>query len=95
MDTPQVDDFLVWFAGVVTALVVIVGGIVALRKLLLGAIDKRLDAIDSQLHRNGGTSLRDAVDRIEERQTDIQSHVRRTADRLDEHIDWHLDKESK
>ena len=95
MDTPQVDDFLVWFAGVVTALVVIVGGIVALRKLLLGAIDKRLDGIDAQLHRNGGTSLRDAVDRIEERQTDIQSYVRRTADRLDEHIDWHLEKETK
>lgn len=95
MDTPQVDDFLVWFAGVVTALVVIVGGVVALRKLLLGAIDKRLDAIDGQLHRNGGTSLRDAVDRIEERQTDIQSYVRRTADRLDEHVQWHLEKETK
>ena len=95
MDTPQVDDFLVWFAGVVTALVVIVGGVVALRKLLLGAIDKRLDAIDGQLHRNGGTSLRDAVDRIEERQTDIQSYVRRTADRLDEHVQWHLSKETK
>ena len=95
MDTPQVDDFLVWFAGVVTALVVIVGGVVALRKLLLGAIDKRLDGIDQQLHRNGGTSLRDAVDRIEERQTDIQNYVRRTADRLDEHVQWHLEKETK
>lgn len=93
MDTPQVDDFLMWFAGIITALTVIVAGIVALRKLLLGAIDKRLDGIDQQLHRNGGSSLRDAVDRIEERQTDIQTYVRRTADRLDEHIDWHLDKE--
>lgn len=95
MDTPQVDDFLLWFAGVVTAILVIAGGIVALRKLLLGAIDKRLDGIDQQLTRNGGSSLRDAVDRIEERQTDIQTYVRRTADRLDEHVQWHLSKEFK
>jgi uncharacterized membrane-anchored protein YhcB (DUF1043 family) len=93
MDTPQVDDFLMWFAGIVTAIVVISGGLVALHRLLTGAINKRLDGIDAQLHRNGGSSLRDAIDRIEERQADIQTHVLRTADRLDEHIDWHLSKE--
>ena len=93
MDTPQVDDFLMWFAGIVTAILVVSGGLVALHRLLTGAINRRLDGIDSQLHRNGGSSLRDAIDRIEERQTDIQLHVRRTADRLDEHITWHLEKE--
>ena len=95
MDTPQVDDFLLWFGGIVTALVVIVGGLAAIRRLLLGAIEKRLDGIDSQLHRNGGTSLRDAIDRIEERQGEMRDYVVRTADRLDEHITWHLEKETK
>lgn len=94
MDTPQVDDFVMWFAGIVTAIVVIAGGLVALHRLLTGALNRRLDTIDAQLHRNGGTSLRDAVDRIEERQTDIQHSVHRTARRLDEHIDWHLDREN-
>lgn len=95
MDTPQIDEFLLWFAGIVTAILVISGGLVALHRLLTGAINKRLDAIDSQLHRNGGSSLRDAIDRIEEKQLDIQTYVRRTADRLDEHIVWHLEKEQK
>lgn len=95
MDTPQVDDFLMWFAGIVTALVVIFGGLVAIRRLLLGAVEKRLDGIDSQLHRNGGSSLRDAIDRIEERQGEMRDYVVRTADRLDEHITWHLEKETK
>ena len=95
MDTPQIDDFLIWFAGIVTALVVIVGGLAAIRKLLLGAIEKRLEGIDQQLHRNGGTSLRDAIDRIEERQGEMRAYVVRTADRLDEHIDWHLSQKEK
>lgn len=95
MDTPQIDDFLVWFAGIVTALVVIVGGLVAIRRLLLGTVEKRLDGIDNQLKRNGGSSLRDAIDRIEERQGEMRDYVVRTADRLDEHITWHLEKENK
>jgi hypothetical protein len=94
MDTPLVDDFLLWTAGIVTAIVVIAAGLTALYRLLTGALNRRLDTIDAQLHRNGGTSLRDAVDRIEERQTDIQHSVHRTARRLDEHIDWHLDREN-
>lgn len=95
METPQIDDFLMWFAGIVTAVLVISGGLVWLHKLLTGAINKRLDGIDAQLKRNGGSSLRDAVDRIEERQGEMRDYVVRTADRLDEHITWHLDKEKK
>ena len=95
MDTPQIDDFLMWFAGIVTALVVIAGGLVALHKLLTGAINKRLDGIDSQLKRNGGSSLRDAIDRIEDKQAEMREYVVRTADRLDEHIDWHLQHKEK
>ena len=64
-------------------------------RLLLGTVEKRLDGIDNQLKRNGGSSLRDAVDRIEERQHEMRDYVVRTADRLDEHIDWHLQNKEK
>jgi hypothetical protein len=37
---------------------------------------------------NSGTSLRDAVDRIE-------VHMLRVEEKIDGHITWHLDKESK
>ena len=95
MDTPQIDDFLLWAATIVVAVTAIAGGLVALYRLLTGALNKRLDDISSQLRRNGGTSLRDAVDRIEEKQTQIHTDVREVRERLDDHITWHLEKESK
>lgn len=90
MDTPQIDDFLLWSAGVVAAITIIAGGLVALYRLLTGALSKRLDDISGQLHRNGGSSLRDAVDRIEQTQTSIARDVRDLRTRLDGHIEWHL-----
>ena len=93
MDTPQIDDFLLWTAGIVIAVTAISGGLAALYRLLTGSLSKRLDGISSQLQRNGGSSLRDAVDRIEEKQTEIQRDVRDVRQRLDDHIAYHLDKE--
>lgn len=50
---------------------------------------KAVDAIRHETKPNSGQSLRDAVDRIE-------SQVTKLNDKLDGHIDWHLDnKESK
>ena len=95
MDTPQIDDFLLWAATIVVAVTAIAGGLVALYRLLTGALNKRLDDISSQLRRNGGTSLRDAVDRIEERTQVLHTDVRDLRERLDDHITWHLEKESK
>ena len=95
MDTPQNDDFLLWAATIVVAVTAIAGGLVALYRLLTGALNKRLDDISSQLRRNGGTSLRDAVDRIEERTQVLHTDVRDLRERLDDHITWHLEKESK
>ena len=95
MDTPQIDDFLIWAAGVVVALTAISAGLVALYRLLTGALNKRLDDISSQLRRNGGSSLRDAVDRIEERTQVLHTDVRDLRERLDDHITWHLEKDSK
>ncbi len=95
MDTPQIDDFLLWAATIVVAVTAIAGGLVALYRLLTGAINKRLDDISSQLRRNGGTSLRDAVDRIEERTQVLHTDVRELRERLDDHISWHLTEGNK
>jgi hypothetical protein len=95
VDTPQIDDFLLWAATIVVAVTAIAGGLLALYRLLTGALNKRLDDISSQLRRNGGTSLRDAVDRIEERTQVLHTDVRDLRERLDDHITWHLEKESK
>ena len=93
MDTPQVDDFIMFTAGIVLAVTAIAGGLMALYRLLTASLNKRLDDIGGQLRRNGGTSLRDAVDRIEEKQTEIQTDVRELRTRVDDHIQWHLDKD--
>lgn len=90
MDTPQIDDFLLWTAAVVVAVTAIAGGLAALYRLLTGSLSKRLDGIASQLHRNGGSSLRDAIDRIEEKQAEIQIDVRDVRAKVDDHIAWHL-----
>ena len=95
MDTPQIDDFLLWAATIVVAVTAIAGGLVALYRLLTGALNKRLVDISSQLRRNGGTSLRDAVDRIEERTQVLHTDVRDLRERLDDHITWHLEKDTK
>ena len=94
MDTPQVDDFIMWAAALVLAVTAIAGGLMALYRLLTSSLNKRLDDIGGQLRRNGGTSLRDAVDRIEEKQTEIQTDVRELRTRVDDHIQWHLSKEN-
>ena len=91
MDTPQIDDFLLWTAGVVAAVTVIAGGLAALYRLLTASLSRRLDAISRELHNNGGTSLRDAVDRIEERQKVVMTDVRDVRERVDDHITWHLE----
>jgi ElaB/YqjD/DUF883 family membrane-anchored ribosome-binding protein len=92
MDTPQVHDVLALLGGMAGAVLAIVAVIVLLKKWLLGDLRSDIDDVRSQLRRNGGTSLRDAVDRIEERQTDIASEVRRATERLDDHITYHLEE---
>lgn len=91
MDTPQVDEFLLWIGAMATAFVAISGSMVVLKKWLLGDLRADLDDVRAQLHRNSGTSLRDAVDRIEERQGLIAIDVRRVTERLDNHISFHLE----
>lgn len=91
MDTPQVDEFLLWIGAMAAAFIAISGSMVVLKKWLLGDLRADLDDVRAQLHRNSGTSLRDAVDRIEERQGLIATDVRRVTERLDDHIAFHLE----
>lgn len=95
MDTPQVDDMLTLLGGMAAAVLAIVAVIVLLKRWLLADLRSDLDDVRSQLRRNGGTSLRDAVDRIEQRQTDIASEVRRATERIDDHITYHLEEKTR
>ena len=91
MDTPQIDDVVVWLGAVAAGFVAIVAAMVILKKWLLSDVSKDIEKVNLQLHRNGGSSLRDAVDRIEERQGLIATDVRRVTERLDDHIAFHLE----
>jgi hypothetical protein len=92
VDTPQIDDFIVWAGAVFGAIVVIAAAVAGLHRLVLRGVNTRLDQIDGQLRKNSGTSLRDAVDRIEERQQLIGADMRRVTERLDDHITYHLEE---
>lgn len=91
-DTPQIDDFVLWSGAVIGALVVATTGLAALHRLVFGPVRKDIENIQSQLVKNSGTSLRDAVDRTEKKQAEIHEDLRRIANRLDEHIQWHLEE---
>lgn len=70
-----------WFnePGEVLAVISIVAAAFAGLLWLINAVD----AIKHETKPNSGQSLRDAVDRIE-------SQVTKLNDKLDSHIDWHL-----
>jgi hypothetical protein len=91
VDTPQIDDAIIWLGAVAGAFIAIVAAMVVMKKWILGEVLSDLADVKSQLHRNSGSSLRDAVDRIEQRQTDIAADVRRVTERLDDHITFHLE----
>lgn len=93
MDTPQVDDLLIWLGGVAAALIAIVGALALSKRLLLGQVHKDLDEVRKELKPNGGASVRDAIDRIAEKQGEIQRDVREVRQRLDDHITWHLERD--
>jgi len=48
-------------------------------------------AMAREMKPNGGTSIRDALNRIEDGQAEIKSDVRDVRARIDGHIDWHMD----
>ena len=90
MDTPQIDDLVMWLGGVAAALIAIVAALALGKKYLLGELRSDLDDVRKELKPNGGASVRDAIDRIAEKQGEIQTDVRELRQRLDDHIAWHL-----
>ncbi len=66
---------------------VTVGGIAILSAVLGGVIwlIKAQVAMSREFKPNGGSSTRDSLNRIE-------ADVRRVAEKVDDHIDWHMDQ---
>ena len=73
IDTPEEALTVLTIAGIVLA-------------GLFFIIDARVSKVTRELKPNGGSSLRDAVDRIEKAQDRIES-------KIDNHVTWHLDRE--
>ena len=92
MDTPQIDDLLMWLGGIAAALIAVVAVITLLRKWILGRLIADIESIQKELRPNGGSSVRDAIDRIAEKQQEIQVDVREVRTRVDDHITWHLEQ---
>lgn len=92
MDTPQIDDLLMWLGGIAAALIAIVAVITLLRKWILGRLIADIESIQKELRPNGGSSVRDAIDRIAAKQSEIQVDVREVRTRVDDHINWHLEQ---
>jgi hypothetical protein len=92
MNTPQVDDLLLWLGGIAAALIAVIAMTTILRKWLLGRLVADIESIQKELRPNGGSSVRDAIDRIAEKQSEIQTDVREVRTRVDDHIQWHLEQ---
>ena len=63
--------------GIIAILSGVLGGVLWLIKAQL--------AMSREFKPNGGSSTRDALNRIE-------ADVRRVAEKVDDHIDWHMDQ---
>lgn len=91
MDTPQIDDLLILGAEIAAAIIAISGAIAILHRVLFKKIYDKIDVIDKELRPNHGTSMRDAINRIEENQTEMKIDLKDVREKVDDHIAWHLD----
>lgn len=91
MDTPQVDDLLIFFGQVAGAVIAIAAALAILNKLIFSKINKRMENIELELKPNHGSSLRDAINRIEDNQTEMKTDLKDVREKIDGHIQWHLD----
>lgn len=73
IDTPEEALTLLTISGIVLA-------------VLFFIIDARVSKVTREFKPNGGSSLRDAIDRIEKAQDRIES-------KIDNHVTWHLDRD--
>jgi hypothetical protein len=92
MDTPQIDDILILGGQLGAAIIAITGALVIIRKVFFKTLCEKLEKINQELRPNGGTSLRDAVNRIEKNQQELKQEAKDIRKKVDDHIEWHLDK---
>jgi hypothetical protein len=91
MDTPQIDEVLIFAGQLGAAIIAIAAAIGILHRVFFKKITDRLDTINKELHPNGGSSLRDVVNRIESSQKELKRDVETVREKVDDHIIWHLD----
>ena len=92
MDTPQVDDLIIMLGQISAALIAISGVAAIAYKIFFKKLADKLERINQELHPNGGTSLRDAINRIEKAQEEIKEDSKDIREKIDDHIQWHLDR---
>jgi len=92
MDTPQIDDLLFLLAQISAAIIAIGGAGTILYRLFFKRLCDQLEKINKELHPNHGTSLRDAINRIEETQSELKDNIKEVREKIDDHIVWHLDQ---
>ena len=91
MDTPQIDDLIIML-GQISAAIIAISGVGAIAyKLFFKKMADKLEKIDQELHPNGGSSMRDAINRIEKAQEEIKKDAKDIREKVDDHIQWHLD----
>ena len=91
MDTPQIDDMLIFLGQLSGAIIAIAAAIAILNKLIFSKINKRMENIELELKPNHGSSLRDAINRIESTQNEMKDDLKEVREKVDDHIIWHLD----
>jgi hypothetical protein len=91
MDTPQIDELIIFLGQISGAVIAITAALAILHRVFFKKLTDRLDTINKELHPNGGSSLRDVVNRIENNQKELKKDVEGVREKVDDHIVWHLD----
>ena len=91
MDTMQIDEAVLIAGQIAAAIIAIAGAAAVLHRILFKKMTDQLEKINKELHPNGGTSMRDAINRIEKAQDEIKEDAKEIRSRVDDHIQWHLD----
>lgn len=88
---PQIDDLLIFMGQIAAAFIAITAVLGILNKFFFGKFKNDITDIKKELHPNGGSSLRDAVNRLEKTQSEIKDDLHDLREKIDDHISWHLD----
>jgi hypothetical protein len=91
MNTPQIDELIIFLGQISGAVIAITAALAILHRVFFKKLTDRLDTINKELHPNGGSSLRDVVNRIENNQKELKKDVEGVREKVDDHIVWHLD----